>query len=150
VEGPAGQPRDRDHSRHPAPEILWPAEEWECRNNIMLLNKAAVKWNKAQLKAGNKDPYDPKRRRASGRGPHRGDRPAGSDPGAEAAEEVEVAGHGKSYIEAVLVANQLVDPEVAKRILRKHKNERGEEEEIHYYYLGEVAHSWDLYYTDCA
>lgn len=112
-------------------KLLWPAEEWECRNNIMLLNKAVVKWNKAQLAAGHKEQLDP-----------------GMKTGLLVEDLTE---HDpkvkKSYIQTVLVANGLVKQEVADRILRMHKNERNEDEEIHYYYLGEVAHSWDLYYT---
>jgi hypothetical protein len=129
-------------------KLLWPADEWECRSNIMMLNRASAKWNKAQLAQGNKDPYDAVTKKgllvedltepiaapetASGAKPKRA--PAIPDL-------------GKSYIEAVLVANKLVSQEDATRILRKHENDKKEQEEVHYYYLGEVAHAWDLYYT---
>ncbi|MEK7476712.1 MAG: hypothetical protein AAB152_13910 [Candidatus Coatesbacteria bacterium] len=127
-------------------KLLWPAEEWECRNNIMLLNKAAVKWNKGQLAQGIKTPYDVMTQKgllvedltepiAAPETPTKGKKAA-------------IPNLGKSYIQAVLVEQaKLVPQDVATRILRKHKNDRNEEEEIHYYYLGEVAHSWDLYYT---
>lgn len=112
-------------------KLLWPADEWECRNNIMMLNKAVVKWNKAELAAGRKHAMDP-----------------GVKDGLLIEDLTEPDPKTKkSYIEQVLVANNLVSKEDADRILRKHKNERGEEEEVHYYFLGEVAHSWDLYYT---
>lgn len=129
-------------------KLLWPADEWECRNNIMLLNKAAVKWNKAQLAAGNKDPYDPDTKK--GLLVEDLTEPIAHPeaiPGQKAPPKYKSKDVGKSFIEAVLVANSLVDKDTAARILRKHNNERGEEEELHYYYLGEVAHSWDLYYT---
>jgi hypothetical protein len=126
-------------------KLLWPAEEWECRNNIMLLNRAAVKWNKAQLAAGNKDPYDAVTKK--GLLVEDLTEPIAPPETPVKGKKVAIPDLGKSYIEAVLVANKLVAPDVATRILRKHKNDRNEEEEIHYYYLGEVAHSWDLYYT---
>ncbi len=51
---------------------------------------------------------------------------------------------GKTYIDEVLVAGGYLEPDGIINPMRK--NERDEEEETHYYYLGEVAHSWDLYY----
>ena len=96
--------------------LLWPADEWACRNNIIKLNKVITKHNRehpdAMLVEDLSEP-DPKT--------------------------------GLSYIDQVLVAkNYLKSGEVANPM---RKNEKGEEEETHYYYLGEVAHSWDLYYT---
>jgi hypothetical protein len=112
-------------------KLLWPADEWECRRNIWQLNRACAKWNKAQLAAGNKGPLEP-----------------GMDTGLLVEDLTEPdPKRKKSYIELVLVKNGLLSEEDAKRILRTHTNERGETEEVHYYYLGEVAHSWDLYYT---
>lgn len=112
-------------------KLLWPAEEWTCRNNIMLLNKAVAKWNKAQLAQGNRDPYDTKLKKGL-----LVEDLTEPDPATK-----------MSYIEEVLVPAGLVSAADAQQILTKHKNDRGEEEEIHYYYLGEVAHPWDLYYT---
>lgn len=51
----------------------------------------------------------------------------------------------KTYVDQVLVAGGYLKAGEIDNPMRK--NERGEEEETHYYYLGEVAHSWDLYYT---
>lgn len=99
-------------------KMLWPAEEWTCRNNIMKLNVAVATYNRAhpnEMLVEDLTEPDPKTK--------------------------------KSYIEQVLVPAGLVSAADATQILTKHKNERNEEEEIHYYYLGEVAHSWDLYYT---
>ena len=99
-------------------KMLWPAEEWECRNNIMMLNRACAAYNRAHPDAmlvEDLTEQDPKTK--------------------------------KSYIEQVLVPAGLVTAADGARIVRTHVNERKETEEIHYYYLGEVAHSWDLYYT---
>ena len=97
-------------------KMLWPSEEWICRNNIMKLNVACAKWNKAHPDAMLvEDLTEP-------------------DPKTK-----------KTYIDAVLVANGLLKPGEIINPMRK--NERNEDEETHYYYLGEVAHSWDLYYT---
>lgn len=112
-------------------KLLWPADEWECRNNIMMLNRAVAKWNKAQIAAGHTEPLE-----------------SGMTQGLLAEDLTEAdTKTGKSFIQEILVANGLVSQADADRILRKHKNERGEDEELHYYFLGEVAHSWDLYYT---
>jgi hypothetical protein len=114
-------------------KLLWPAEEWECRNNIMLLNKAVATFNKGQIAAGHMDPYDSKTKQGLL---------------VEDLTEADITVKpNQNYIEEVLVPAGLVSQADATRILRKHENERKEQEEIHYYYLGEVAHSWDLYYT---
>lgn len=99
-------------------KMLWPAEEWTCRNNIMKLNVAVAKYNRAHPDAmlvEDLTEQDPKTK--------------------------------MSYIAQVLVPAGLISKEDAAQMLRMHKNERNEDEEIHYYFLGEVAHSWDLYYT---
>jgi hypothetical protein len=97
-------------------KMLWPADEWICRKNIIKLNRAVVKYNvdhkDAQLVEDLTEP-DPKTK--------------------------------KTYIDQSLVAGGYL--KAGEIINPMRKNERGEEEETHYYYLGEVAHSWDLYYT---
>jgi len=114
-------------------KLLWPAEEWECRNNIMLLNRAVATFNKAQIAAGHVAPYDSKTKQGL--------------LVEDLTEADTTVKPNQNYIEEVLVPAGLVTQADATRILQKHKNERNEEEEIHYYYLGEAAHSWDLYYT---
>lgn len=114
-------------------KMLWPAEEWECRNNIMLLNRAVATFNKAQIAAGHLAPYDSKTKQGL--------------LVEDLTEADTTVKPNQNYIEEVLVSAGLVAQADATRILRKHANERNEQEEIHYYYLGEVAHSWDLYYT---
>ncbi len=97
-------------------KILWPAEEWICRNNIIKLNLAVAKHNRAH--PDNKlveDLTEP-------------------DPKTKV-----------SYVNQVLVAGGYLESGEIVNPMRT--NERGEEEETHYYYLGEVAHAWDLYYT---
>lgn len=121
-------------------KLLWPADEWECRNNIMQLNVACAKYNKAQLAQGNRDPFDPKTKK----GLLVEDL---TEPDPTAKVSAWYPPLKMSFIEEVLVPAGLIPVEDAKRILRHHKNERGEDEELHYYYLGEVAHPWDLYYT---
>lgn len=97
-------------------KALWPADEWQCRSNIIKLSKAVVKYNKAnpeKMLVEDLSEPDPKTR--------------------------------KDYIGSVLVkGGYLKDGDI---INPARKNERGETEETHYYFLGEVAHSWDLYYT---
>ncbi len=96
-------------------KMLWPADEWKCRSNIMKLNRAVAAYNRDnpdnKLVEDLTEP-DPKT--------------------------------GKNYIDQVLVAGGYLKPEEIVNPMRK--NDRGEEEETHYYFLGEVAHSWDLYY----
>lgn len=96
-------------------KALWPADEWQCRSNIIKLSKAVVKYNKATPeKALVEDLTEP-------------------DPKTR-----------KDYISGVLVkGGYLKEGEIVNPM---RKNERGEQEETHYYFLGEVAHSWDLYY----
>lgn len=97
-------------------KLFWPADEWICRNNIMKLNKAVTKHNRAHPDAKLvEDLTEP-------------------DPQTK-----------RSYVNQVLVAGGYLKPDEINNPMRK--NERDEEEETHYYYLGEVAHSWDLYYT---
>jgi hypothetical protein len=97
-------------------KLFWPADEWQCRNNIITLNKAVVKYNRANPAAMLvEDLTEP-------------------DPKTK-----------KSYIDQVLVKGGFVKEGGIVNPMRK--NERGEDEETHYYFLGEVAHSWDLYYT---
>src|SRR5262245_41144077 len=99
----------------------------------MMLNRACAAFNKAQLAQGNTQPYDSKTKKGLL---------------VEDLTEADVTVKPNvDYISEVLVLVGLVSKDDATRILRKHKNERGEDEEIHYYFLGEVAHSWDLYYT---
>lgn len=96
-------------------KLLWPAEEWICRNNIMKLNRAVSAYNGAHPEAMLvEDLTEP-------------------DPKTK-----------KTYIDQVLVAGGYLTPGEIINPMRK--NERNEEEETHYYFLGEVAHSWDLYY----
>jgi hypothetical protein len=97
-------------------KMLWPADEWICRKNIIKLNRAVMKYNHdhkdAMLVEDLTEP-DPKTK--------------------------------KNYVDQCLVAGGYLKPDEIVNPMRK--NERGEVEETHYYYLGEVAHSWDLYYT---
>jgi len=97
-------------------KILWPADEWQCRKNIIKLSKAVVSYNRAHPDAKLvEDLSEP-------------------DPKTK-----------KSYIEGALVKGGYLKEGAIVNPMRK--NERGEEEETHYYFLGEVAHSWDLYYS---
>ena len=102
-------------------KALWPADEWQCRKNIITLSRAVVHYNKDMEKAGKKEAMlvedlsepDPKTK--------------------------------KSYIDEVLVAKGYLKP--GQVVNPMHKTEKDGDEEVHYYFLGEVAHSWDLYYT---
>jgi len=97
-------------------KLFWPADEWQCRKNIITLNKAVVKYNRA-------------------------------NPTAMLVEDLTEPNPKtkKSYIDEVLVkGGYLKEGEIVNPM---RKNERGEDEETHYYFLGEVAHSWDLYYS---
>ncbi len=97
-------------------KLLWPKDEWQCRTNIIKLNRAVAKYNRANPdKKLVEDLTEP-------------------DPKTK-----------KTYIDQALVAGGFLKKDEIVNPMRK--NERGEEEETHYYYLGEVAHSWDLYYT---
>lgn len=103
-------------------KVLWPADEWQCRKNIITLSKAVVKHNRDVAKAADKK-------------------------GVMLVEDLTEPNPKtkKSYIDQELVAKGYLKQDQVVNPMRK--NEKGEEEETHYYFLGEVAHSWDLYYT---
>ena len=96
-------------------KLLWPADEWKCRVNIVKLNCAVMKYNREHPNSMLVEDL--------------------SEPNPKTK---------KNYINEVLVAGGYLRPDEIVNPMRK--NEKGEEEETHYYYLGEVAHSWDLYY----